>query len=71
VRALAALYVKTGAPIERSQLLQLFMTHPNLLSRISAIAHAGHIPQTRVSEILFENGVIDRNSQSRSLAAEA
>jgi hypothetical protein len=71
MRALAALYVKTGTPIERNGFIELFMTHPNLLRRISAIACVGHIPETRVSEILFESGILGRDSQSRISAAQA
>jgi Zn-dependent protease with chaperone function len=70
VRALAALYVKTGAPVERNKFLELFRTHPNLLNRVSAIAHAGQIPQARVEEILFASGILERDSQSQTSAAE-
>jgi Zn-dependent protease with chaperone function len=71
VRALAALYVKASMPIQRSGFVELFMTHPKLLNRISAIARAGDIPETRLSEILFDSGILRRESRSQISAPQA
>lgn len=57
IRALAALYEKTGAAVERSTFSELFATHPNLLNRVSAIARFGNIPSSRVSQIFAESGI--------------
>lgn len=59
IRSLAALYRKTGTPIERSNFQELFMTHPNLVNRISAVAKLGSVSSTRVSQILCEAGITD------------
>jgi Zn-dependent protease with chaperone function len=59
IRSLAALYRKTSTPIERSNFLELFMTHPNFVNRISAVAKLGSVPTTRVSQILSEAGITD------------
>jgi Zn-dependent protease with chaperone function len=55
MRSLAALYRKTGTPLERSNFLELFMTHPNFVNRISAVAKLGN----SVSQILCEAGITD------------
>jgi Zn-dependent protease with chaperone function len=57
IRSLAALYRKTSTPIERSNFLELFMTHPNFVNRISAVAKLGSVSTTRVSQILSEAGI--------------
>ena len=59
IRSLAALYRKTSTPIERSNFLELFMTHPNFVNRISAVAKLGSVPATRVSHILSEAGITE------------
>jgi Zn-dependent protease with chaperone function len=59
IRSLAALYRKTSTPIERSNFLELFMTHPNFVDRISAIAKLGSVSSSRVSQILCEAGITD------------
>lgn len=59
IRSLAALYRKTGTPIERSNFLELFMTHPNFVNRISAVAKLGSLSSSRVSQILCEAGITD------------
>jgi Zn-dependent protease with chaperone function len=59
IRSLAALYRKTGMPIERSNFQEVFMTHPNFLNRISAVAKLGNVSSSRVSQILCEAGITD------------
>jgi Zn-dependent protease with chaperone function len=59
IRSLAALYRKTSTPIERSNFLELFMTHPNFVNRISAVAKLGSLSSSRVSQILCEAGITD------------
>jgi Zn-dependent protease with chaperone function len=52
IRALVALYRKTGTPMERTRFLDLFTTHPGLRRRASAIARVSGIPDSRVSQML-------------------
>ena len=59
IRSLAALYRKTDTPIERSHFLELFMTHPNFVNRVSAVAKLGSVSSSRVSQILCEAGITD------------
>jgi Zn-dependent protease with chaperone function len=59
IRSLAALYRKTGMPIERSNFQEVFMTHPNFLNRISAVAKLGNVSSSRVYQILCEAGITD------------
>jgi Zn-dependent protease with chaperone function len=59
IRSLAALYRKTSTPIEHSNFLELLMTHPNFMNRISAVAKLGSVPSSRVSQILSEAGITD------------
>jgi Zn-dependent protease with chaperone function len=44
IRALAALYRKTGTPIEEGLLLELFMSHPSFANRTSALARVFGVP---------------------------
>jgi Zn-dependent protease with chaperone function len=59
IRSLAALYRKTGTPIERSNFQELFMTHPNFVNRVSAVAKLGSVSSSRMSQILCEAGITD------------
>lgn len=52
IRALVALYRKTGTPMERNRFLDLFTTHPGLRRRAFAIARVSGIPDKRVAQIL-------------------
>jgi Zn-dependent protease with chaperone function len=52
IRALVALYRKTGTPMERARFLDLFTTHPGLRRRAFAIARVSGIPDRRVAQML-------------------
>lgn len=68
--ALAAVYAKAGAPIERSRFLELFATHPNILNRVFAISHLGNIPRNHVLEILADRGLLVEGPERHASAAK-
>jgi Zn-dependent protease with chaperone function len=52
IRALIALYRKTGTPIERNRFLDLYTTHPGLRRRAFAIARVSGIVDRRIDQML-------------------
>jgi Zn-dependent protease with chaperone function len=59
IRSLTALYRKTNSPVETSRFLELFMTHPALPNRISAIARAAGLSSDRAMAIISKAGLSD------------
>lgn len=54
MRALATLYYRSGVPAMSNSFDELFLTHPSLWKRMSAIAGVGHVPYESVTGILRE-----------------
>lgn len=52
IRALARLYRAGMIPANCNQFTQLFLSHPSLVRRATAIARTGHLPIERVNSIL-------------------
>jgi len=52
IRSLAKLHQVAGAPFQTNRLSELFLTHPSLMRRATAIARSNGISGDRVNEIL-------------------
>jgi Zn-dependent protease with chaperone function len=52
IRGLAALYEKTGAPIDCARVVELFMTHPPLIHRVEAVAQRANMSRAQLLRLL-------------------
>ena len=67
ISALIKLHRAAEAPLQFGALTEMFLTHPSLMHRVSAIARSGGIAETRVEEML---GTVPRTKE-RAKAPDA